>query len=1423
MEEFCNPYSGKTSLSSYCFGVLGFSAADSIFFSSLILIELFLHKMKFCSRPSQAVLALIMLTIGWNFLGLTLTLFYLKVKQVALAEVLSSLLQTGAWLVVFNCYYKYYSPYEFCKTSLISLKFFVIFRAFCVVYLIAMGFLVVPEESEQKVVMWVKVCGNFWILGFLAVLMKKKKLEIDQFLLEEDSSLGEYEKAGVFSRLIMNWTFGLLKLGNTRPLETTDIDNVRKVDSADHQQEVLHEYINSVYNTSDKYSLLKTIIRCYKWELLTLTSIGVFSSFLEFSTPVFVALLENYLNSNDPLWKGVSILIYLLLTKVFHCLVANQYDFQDRILSLHVKSALSCEIYEKLLKISVNSISQNKEDSLSYGKIVNLIQVDVESITYGIISIMNLIILPFTWGFGFYLIFVTIGWQGGVTSTAIIIILMIFNLLLGRKMSSTRKELMEKKDVRMKACNELLSNIRIFKVYGWEEKLAERIYEARELELKKQLIMFVIQTLSIFISWGAQNYIATGVIVTLVLSGKTLTPTNVYAGLAIVRVVKNSLYIIPNIINSFIETKISLTRIQDYLRAKDQIVYIEKRYSGNAVDIKNSSFTWDIKQEKSDDGELQVTKRTLKDINLEVNKGELLVVVGKFASGKSSLLQSLIPNMVLMAGEDSSVSINGKVAYCNQESWIMNKTIRDNILFYKEMNEEKYSEVLRVCLLESDLDIFPGGDLTEIGERGINLSGGQKARISIARSVYADTDIYLFDDPLAALDQYVGKTLFEQCILKHLKGKTRILVTNNQQYLSHADRILVFNNGEIVQTGIFSELSQQTGFFSQEVMVDMKQAELEEGLETKKPSTTLNLKEKKLIDSEERAIGSVKLSVYLTYAMYAGGWTVIFLGVLFMVLWQVDRMYTDIYLADWTDQSAKEQDRKMVQNIVIYSVGSFFINIFILFRAGNNFLAGLRAARIMFKQMMEALLNASIPLFYDVNPMGRVLNRFSKDQNSVDSVVIGAFNWSLAQVFQAFMYITFCIYTVPVVILTVPITLYLARRVQNFYLESSRELTRLESISRSPIVQHFSETLNGLSTIRAFRYEENFKSQYYSLFNQNTALNFYKTGCSCWVSIMFEVISDIVLACSTLIIIFSRDSIDPGLAGACLTYAMMLPEGIYYSMSALSSLENSMVSVERVHNMKTIEKEEERKGFKDELLIQKSWPQQGQIEFMNFSARYRPNTDLILKNLTFIIKENEKIGVMGRTGSGKSSLVNALFRVIPADAGAILIDNIDIAEIGLNLLRQKLCVIPQDPALFRGKLRENIDPLLQFTDESILNTLKKVELDLGIEFEISDGASNLSVGQKQLICIARALLRGSKIVVLDEATASIDFKTDILIQEIIKVEFKMCTVLTIAHRINSILESDRILVLDNGMVAEFDTPEKLRNNNGVFCKLTSQY
>lgn len=1422
MEYFCSPYSYEASLNSKCFGDFLVPSIDAIVFLIAITAESFVKTLKSSHNITESLLINLITVVLSYFTLLTLLLFYIPVDSVSFGQILTISLKLVLWATVSNFYYNYFAYHQFGCTSLITLKLFTVTRIISSTYNLYIT--TATDFENDLVIKSLDIICNLLIVLFFSSIFIKKIPENRERLIDGDQELNTYERSSFFSKVTMYWAYPILKLGNTRTIEFTDIEDVRELESCAYQNQKLQEYIEKVYMDSDPYGLLKAMYKRFWKEIIGVTIIGVFSTILEFSSPVFVALLENFLNSDQPMWRGIALVCYLIISKFVRCLISNQSSFYKSLLSYHIKSALSTEIYEKLLKISVNGISKKNDSTFSYGKIINLIQVDLDSITSGILNVMSLIVLPFNWGIGFYLLFETTGWKAGATGTSMIFILMGLNLVLTKKLSSMQKILMEKKDKRIKLCNELLGNIRIFKIYNWENKLCERVFKSRDQELDHQKSIVVLNIFIIFLSWGAQNYLSVATITTMTLTGVTLTAANVYAGLSVLRVLRTSMVNLPSILNSFVQTKVSLNRIQEYFRSKNQSNYVEKIFGSSSILLKNASFSWETFKPDGK-GEMTETKRILKDINLKVNDGELVAVVGKVASGKSSLLQALIQNMIYIKNDESKVAIKGSLAYCNQEAWIQNKTIRDNILFGKEFEEERYSEVIRVCMLKNDLDILPGGDLTEIGERGINLSGGQKARVSIARTIYSGADILLFDDPLAALDQYVAKKLFEECIIKFLSNKTRIVVTNNQQFLSHAHRILVLNDGVIVQEGKFEELIKNEGYFKNEFMVDLKQTQFNDKaqeVEVQKAPT----REKRLIESEERAIGSVKFSVYKNYYVNSAGMFLLTLGLVSMILWQIDRIGTDLYLAYWTNQSTSEQNSLLLENILIYGIGSFSINIFILLRSLSTFYAGIRASKLMFTKMLKSLLDASIPLYYDINPMGRILNRLSKDQNVVDSSVPSGTNFTITQLFTTTMIIFFCIYTVPLVTLILPLVLYLALKIQSFYLASSRDLTRMESISKSPIIQHFSETLNGISTIRAFGYQNDFINKYYKLTDKNTSLLFCKNGCYNWLAIALELISDIILMVSSLIIVFSRDKIDPGLVGTCLVYIMMLPDNIYLAIFVTSSLENSMVSVERITDMTNIPKEDLRIRYKDDSLIARNWPEQGSIEFYKYTTKYRPDTELVLKSISVVIKPQEKVGIMGKTGSGKSSLVNSLFRVIESTGGWISIDGIDIAEIGLDLLRQKICVIPQDPALFQGKLRDNIDPLNQFTDEEILKTVKLVQLDVGEDFlsmEIGENASNFSVGQKQLICISRALLRKCKIIVLDEATASIDFKTDLIIQEIIKEKFLDCTVLTIAHRINTIINSDRIMILENGFLVEFDTPENLKKNSEKFRNLTSNY
>jgi ABC-type multidrug transport system fused ATPase/permease subunit len=1235
----------------------------------------------------------------------------------------------------------------------------------------------------------------------------------------ERESQASYQTQNFYMKLSMLWVYPILKLGTIRSIDFKDIEKIGKSDQCHVQNQKLQNFMPQVYETMKKNALLMAIFKCYRREILIITFLGVILMIFDFTVPIFIELLENFLASSQPTWRGIALVFYLLLSKLTQTILRSFHTFVFNLLHYNIQTAVTSEIYQKLMRVSTSVMSS---ESLSFGTVLNLANVDSGQITTGITDGMKLAVLPFTFTLGFYLMFHTIGSSSGLTGSVIVFILLALNTFIGRQSTKAQKSLMSAKDSRIKTCNEMLANIRMLKIFAWEGKLSEKVLQEREVEVKAQEKILLWFIFSIFLNWGTQDYMSAGVISTMALSGTVLTPGKVYAGLAVMKVLNSSIFVLPPIINCLVQTRVSVDRIQGFLRAKDQKSFVRSTlHQNHSIFIRNASFSWNLTPDGKEN-ELKEFKVALRNINLVVGKGELVAIVGKVAAGKSALLQAIAQNMEIVEGDDSLVEVNGSLAFCNQEPWIQNKTIKENILFGKNLDTNLYQEVLRVTMLSNDLASLPGGDMTEIGEKGINLSGGQKARVCIARAVYSNSDILLLDDPLAALDQYVGRAVFEECIKKHLKNKTRLLVTNNQQYLGLCDRILVIRKGMLVQNGRFDELISIPGHFRDKFMVSIQQKEMSQKSLNEELTQSLSKEispEIKLNDSEDRVIGKVDVSVYKQYFRHYGHKSLASVFAL-LLIWQGLRMFTDFYLAYWTSESKSTQDSNLIQNVAIFITGSLFVNFAVLITNLTSFSSGLKASRSLFISLIQSLSNASISLFYDTNPMGRVLNRLSRDMNELDSSLVYRVFWALTQIFAVLMSITFCLFTVPIIIFCIPLTAFLGMKVQKFYLSTSREVIRLASISKSPISQHFSESLSGLSTIRAFNTQKRFTSEYCEFVDQSTVLGIYETGCSGWISITLEGIFDLVLAGSALAIVLTRGEIDPGLAGACLIYAMSLPASVSYMIISMASLENSMVSVERVLTMAETPSEGFRVQKNDKRL--ENWPSHGKVIFQNFSARYRPGLQNVLNSVNFELKPAEKIGIMGRTGSGKSTIVKAILRIVQRVGGNIFIDGVDVESVGLDLLRQKICVIVQEPALFHGSLRENIDLLGVFNDLDILKALEIVGFSqngFGIDSIIGENANNLSLGQKQLLCIARALLKRSKLAILDEATASIDFQTDLLVQKVVMESMKESTVIIIAHRVASVENCDKVMVLDHGEIAEFGTVKMLRECNGAFCRL----
>ncbi|TPX40109.1 hypothetical protein SeLEV6574_g06782 [Synchytrium endobioticum] len=845
---------------------------------------------------------------------------------------------------------------------------------------------------------------------------------------------------------------------------------------------------------------------------------------------------------------------------------------------------------------------------------------------------------------------------------------------------------------------------------------------------------------------------------------------------------------------------------------------------------------------------------TLQNIDLTIPRGQLVVVVGSVGSGKSSLLNALIGECKRISG---NVVFGGSVGYASQQAWIQNATVRDNILFGQPYDRERYYRTLHTCALEKDISVLPQGDMTEIGERGINLSGGQKARVALARLLYFGSDIILMDDPLSAVDAHVGRFLFENCILGALKDKTRILVTHQLHFLHKADYVIVMKDGKIAERGNFHELMSSHGEFSalmtsyggvdatteisvpgtgefrvhelDEKKIEDQQSEVSQKQLTLSGKNTLERISKQikvnsengpvaLMMAEDRAVGAVSGAVYWAYTKHAGGWTFLCSLAVIIILVQASSVGNNFWLTIWTqNQIPQLGDRGYVGIYLMFGVvQSLMLFVFSSFMA----VIGNRAARGLHIGSIQKVLFAPVA-FFDTTPLGRIVNRFARDQDQIDTQLVDSLRMFISTFSAAVSTFVLIIYATPIFAAPLVPILGLYWLIQAVYRRTARELKRLDSITRSPLYAYVGESLNGISTIRAYREENTFINHNDFLIDANNS-PYYMTICAqYWLNIRLNMLGNLILFFAGLFAVLDRYRVAAAIIGLSLSYAQQITQTLSWCVQQASQVEIQMNSVERVHYYSTF-LETEAAPINETHRPPQDWPDKGDISIKDLQMKYSEKGPLILKDISLEVKSTEKIGIVGRTGSGKSSLMQAIFRMVEPVGGSIIIDGEDCLTLGLNDLRSRLAIIPQDPTLFSGTIRYNLDPFAQHSDSDLWDALaraslkdKVAEMDGKLEASVTEGGENLSVGQRQLLCLARAMLRRPKVLVLDEVTSNIDYETDATVQRVLREDFQQTTILTIAHRLNTIIDYDKILVLDQGRIVEYDTPANLLSREGT--------
>ncbi|KEH33999.1 multidrug resistance protein ABC transporter family protein [Medicago truncatula] len=1266
-----------------------------------------------------------------------------------------------------------------------------------------------------------------------------------------NESSTSYSNAGFLSILTFSWMTPLIALGNKKTLNHEDLPLLSTNECANGTfttfRNKLELECGNVRNVTT-INLAKVLFFS-TWQGILLS--GFFALLYTCASYVGPYLIDNlvqYLNDeNKAKNEGYILAMMFVGAKLVECLSQKHWMFKFQQVGVRIQSMLVSIIYAKGLTL----LYQSKE-GYSSGEIINLMTVDAERIgefcwymheTWRAVLQVSLAL---------FILHRSVG-NASLAAFAATVVVMLLNHPMASLQEKFQGKLMEFKDKRMKATSEILMNMRILKLQAWEMKFLSKIIQTRKLEetwLKKFLGGAAIIR---FLFFNAPTFVAVVTFGACVVIGIPLESGKILSALATFKILQTPIYSLPDTISMIAQTKVSLDRIVAFLRLDDlQADVVEKLPRGSsdiAIEIVDGNFSWDLSSANT----------TLKNINLRVFHGMRVAVCGTVGSGKSSLLSCIIGEIPKISG---NLKVCGTKAYVAQSPWIQSGKIEENILFGREMDKEKYEKVLEACSLKKDLEVLPFRDQTIIGEKGINLSGGQKQRVQIARALYQNADIYLLDDPFSAVDAHTGSHLFKECLLGLLKTKTVIYITHQVEFLPDADLILVMKEGRITQSGKYNDiLTSGTDFMelvgahravlpsvkslerrntfkkssiTEEDTVLSSDFELEQEVENigdRKGKLDDTVKPKgQLVQDEEREKGRVEFKVFWKYITTGYGGALVPIIFLSQILTVVLQIASNYWMALATPVSATaEPEIGNLTLMVVYVSLAVGISFTTFARAGLVVIAGYKAATMLFNQMHLSFIRAPMS-FFDATPSGRILNRASTDQSAIDirvPNVAWGFTYSLVQLLGTVVVMSQVAWQVLIVLIPV-----MAAGIwyQRYYSSSARELSRLTGVCQAPVIQHFSETISGSTTIRSFEHESRFHEMNMQLIDKYSQPKLYTASVVEWLSFRLDLLSSTLFAFYLVFLVSFPSSIaDPSIAGLAVTYGINLNAVQSNLISFLCNLENKIISVERILQYTSIPSEAPL--VTKESQPDHSWPSFGEVHIQDLQVRYAPHLPLVLRGLTCTFTAGAKAGIVGRTGSGKTTLVQALFRLVEPVAGQILIDNINVSLIGIHDLRSRLSIIPQDPTMFEGTVRSNLDPLEEYTDEQIWEALDMCQLgdevrkkEGKLHSTVTENGENWSMGQRQLVCLGRVLLKKSKILVLDEATASVDTATDNIIQQTLKKHFSDCTVITIAHRITSILDSDMVLFLSEGLIEEYDSPKKLlKDKSSSLAQLVAEY
>lgn len=1402
--------------------------------------------------------------------------------------------------------------------------------------------------------------------------------------------------ASLLGQLTFAWTDRIIWRGWKRSLEMTDVWNVAAKDKA----ELVLDQFRQIKKT---HALAVRLLLFFKKQLLlqglwcAISSIAMFMP-----TLLLKAILEYvedpYSTSTNAAWLYA---ILLFATGIVQALGDGQSLWIGRKICIQIRAVIVGEVYSKVLrrKAAATAEADSKEDeptksqkwwewlffwqknvqpamnghvdkkepvskSASNGTVINLMSID----SFKVAEICAY--LHFLWAATPVQLVMAVGLLYkvlGYSSFAGIILMVLvlpWNMWIAKSFTKAQKAIMAATDARIHATNEVLQNIRIIKYFAWEQRFEDNVSEKRQTEIAALWRKYILWA-SAYTMWGGVPIVITftSFLIFTKVEKRPLVPSIAFPALSMFSLLRIPLDQLADMVAHVQESKVSVDRVEEFLREEETEKYIQLKKSKQAsphetkIALEHATLTWGAKSDSS-----KTASKTFRliDMNIDFVVGKLNVIAGATGSGKTSLLMALLGEMQLLDGlvhipgghsrqqlrPDPRTGLTESVAYCAQQAWLVNATIKENILFASPFDARRYKAVIDACALKRDLEILDAGDQTLVGEKGITLSGGQKQRISLARALYSSSKHLMLDDCLSAVDSHTAKHIFDEAIMgKMMDNRTCILVSHNVALtVPQASHVVVLKNGKILVQGLPLDV-MESGHIGEEMAKSVPASRMASAAPSRVPSPQIESEEhdaandvsdgptitgemdvpeesgfkadRKFVDTriETKATGSVKWTTIMMYLQAMGPWYYWIFAASGFVAVQVGSVATNVWIREWANayhtssqnthmmttmlQTQQQHGTSLSGGLAFHGMptarsdheatfqahdkvdSTYYLGVYALIgtayiiicfsRELLLFTGSLQASKVLHQRLLGKILRATFR-FFDSTPLGQLTNRFSKDLQAIDQevapVAIGLLHSAAAVVTIVVLISTITpAFLIPGVFIA---AIYVLTGM--LYIQASRDLKRLESVQRSPLFQHFGETLSGVVTIRAYGDEARFVNDSHQKVNTHNRPFIYLWATNRWLAFRVDCAGALVAFFSAMFVVQNVGKIDAGAAGLSLSYAITFTQNVLWLVRLYAANEQNMNAVERVQEY--IDVEQEAPAHIPETKPDANWPSQGAVEFVNYSTSYRKDLDPVLQNVTFKINAGEKVGIVGRTGAGKSSLALALFRGLEARDGKILIDDVDIGLIGLQDLREAITIVPQDPTLFTGTLRSNLDPFELFTDEEIFTALRRVQLigsarkpsvtspylpsnastlngmlDLqstnhntpstngtvsstaptlvrfqsnakdnanifyDLNTQIAESGSNLSQGQRQLLCLARALLKAPKVLIMDEATASIDYATDSNIQDTLR-ELEDNTIITIAHRLQTIIDYDKVLVLDKGEVVEYAHPWELIQKEG---------